>query len=143
MKIKLKLCGGCGLPKHIWKNLNGMKLCKGCAGKSITGVVRKPKPTAQRIPIRSSKRAKMELAYSILRKKYLDDHPMCHAHIDVRCTQKSEEIHHKAGRIEGLLNDSSLWLPTCRYCHMWIHKNEESAKELGFMVSRLTKIEEK
>lgn len=137
IKIKLKLCAGCNQPKHIWKNVDGMKYCKSCYGKLGTGVAKKPKPTVARIPIYSSKRAKQNAIYSVMRIKFLNDHPMCHAHLDARCTQKSTEVHHKAGRVEDLLLDMRYWLPTCNHCHKWIEMHPEQAKEMGLSTDRL------
>jgi hypothetical protein len=137
IKVKLKLCAGCGLPKHIWKNVGGEKYCKVCYGRSITGVAKKPKPTATRIPAYSSKRAKMTALYSVARVKFLQDHPMCHAHLDAKCSKKSTEVHHKAGRLFGLLLDQRYWLPTCHECHTWIEMHPEQAKEMGLSTDRL------
>jgi len=137
IKVKLKLCAGCNKPKHIWKNLGGEKFCKECYGRSITGVAKKPKPTARRIPTFSSKMSKMKALYSVARVKFLSDHPMCHAHLDAKCTKKSTEVHHKAGRLFGLLLDQRYWLPACWYCHNWIEMHPEQAKEMGLSTDRL------
>lgn len=139
IKPKLKLCGGCYFPKHIWKNQDGKKLCRDCYGKSLTGVAKKSKPTKARpIPVRSSKRAKLDAVYSSMRVIFLTAHPMCHAHIDAKCTQKSSEVHHKCGRIGEFYLDTRYWLPTCHSCHVWIEKNVEKSKEMGLSVDRLT-----
>lgn len=138
MKIKLKICSGCGLPKQIWKNVGREKFCKECYGRSITGVAKKPKPTAKPIPAYSSKRAKLEAVYRITRVKYLTDHPMCHAKVDARCTHRATEVHHKAGRIDEFFLDQLYWLPVCHECHCWIETHPEEAKTLGLSVSRLS-----
>jgi len=137
IKPKLKLCAGCNKPKHIWKNEAGKKFCKECYGRSITGVAKKPKPTAKRIPTFSSKRAKQNAVYSVMRVKFLKDHPMCHAHLDAKCTKIATEVHHKAGRVEDLLLDMRYWLPACHSCHSWIEMHPEEAKEMGLSTDRL------
>lgn len=138
MKVKLKLCSGCGLPKQIWKNVGREKFCRECYGKSITGVAKKPKPTAKRIPAMSSKMAKKKAVYSVMRVKFLTDHPMCHARIDARCSMKATEVHHKAGRIEELLLDMRFWLPVCHNCHVWCELHPIEAKEMGLSTDRLS-----
>lgn len=139
MKQKLKICSGCGEPRVIWKNMGkGIRLCKECYGRSGTGVAKKPKPTAYRIPAFSSKREKKNALYSAARIQFLKDYPMCHAHIDAHCTKYATEVHHKAGRIEELLLDQLYWLPTCHWCHKWTEEHPEEAKALGLSVSRLS-----
>ena len=138
IKPKLKLCAGCNQPKYIWKNVGGKKFCKDCCGKLETGVAQKPKPTAKRIPTFSSKMQKKKAVYSVRRNKFLDDFPMCHAKVNVKCAQYSSEVHHKAGRVEELLLDTTTWLPVCNSCHRWIELHPVEAKELGLSINRLT-----
>lgn len=138
IKVKLKLCKGCNEPKHIWKNVNGEKYCKSCYGKLGTGVAKKPKPTAARIPVYSSKRAKQNAVYSVMRIKFLQDHPMCEMHLSGICTQKATEVHHTAGRIEELLLDTRFWKSGCHNCHSWVELHPVEAKELGLSVDRLS-----
>ena len=138
MKIKLKICSGCSLPKQIWKNVGRERFCRDCIGRSGTGVAKVPKPTTQRIPTYSSKQAKLQALYTISRVKFLKDHPMCHARIDARCTSKATEVHHKAGRVGEFFLDQLYWLPTCHACHCWIELHPEEAKALGLSVSRLS-----
>lgn len=138
IKLKLKLCSGCGLPKQIWKNKpGGVKLCRDCNGRLGTGVARKSKPTpAQRIPTRSSKKTKLDALYSVLREKFLKKHPMCQAHL-YGCTNFSTEVHHSRGRGEYYL-DESTFKALCRKCHDTIENSPNLAKELGFSQSRLS-----
>ncbi len=138
MKIKLKICSGCGQPKQIWKNVGREKFCRECYGRSRTGVAKVPKPNAKRIPSRSSKKEKLDAVYTIARVRFLVAHPMCHARIDARCTQKATEVHHKAGRIAELYLDELFWLPVCHECHKWIETHPEEAKAMGLSVSRLS-----
>lgn len=138
MKIKLKICSGCGLPKQIWKNVGREKFCRDCWGSSKTGVAKVPKPNTKRIPAYSSKRQKLEAIYKVTRVKYLQDHPMCHAHIDAHCTKTATEVHHKAGRVGEYFLDQLYWLPTCHWCHVWITNHPEEAIALGLSTSRLS-----
>ena len=138
MKIKLKICSGCNQPKVIWKNVAGEKFCRECYGRSRTGVAKAPKPNVKRIPSRSSKKQKLDLVYTVARNRFLVAHPLCHARIDARCTQKATEVHHKAGRIAELYLDELYWLPVCHDCHVWCEMHPQEAKALGLSVDRLT-----
>jgi len=141
MKVKLKMCSGCNKPSVIWKNVGREKFCKDCYGRSITGVAKKSKnkpTTTKRIPTFSSKRAKKNALYSISRKKFLEDHPICQMKIDTRCTIKSTEVHHTAGRIEELLLDMRYWKAGCHNCHSWVETHPDEAKALGLSIDRLT-----
>ena len=82
----------------------------------------------------SQKMNKINSEYSKLRKKHLEQFPMCQAKI-YKCTLKSTDIHHMKGRGKYHL-DTSTWLSVCRSCHDWIEKNPEDAKELGYSQKR-------
>lgn len=135
MEKKKKLCAGCGEMTYIWANREGRKLCKQC---SYTGVAKLSisKPTTKKpIPPRSQKRSKEEKLYSAKRIIYLQDHPMCEAHLPGICTDYSTDIHHKYSgkdRSEYFL-DIKTWMSICRACHSWIHDNSKNARELGFL----------
>jgi hypothetical protein len=137
---KKKICAGCGLESFIWKNVDGMKLCKQCS--SNTGVAKpsNTKPTARQKPIppRSQKRTKEEKLYSGKRIIFLQENPMCQAHLPGICTKFSTDVHHKEGRIGDLLLDDTKWLAACRFCHEWIENNPEEAQEKGFSIKRIT-----
>lgn len=135
MQVKLKHCDECLHDRIIWKNHGGKKYCKSCwsAHKGI-----KVKPTAIRKPLSpcSPKRSKEEIIYSLKRKIFLTEHPMCEAHLS-GCLGASSEIHHKAGRVGKLLNDHAKFLAVCRVCHQYIELNPIEAKEAGFSIKRL------
>lgn len=46
--------------------------------------------------------------------------------------QRKLDIHHTQGRGPNLLNEAT-WLPVCRQCHDWIHRNPSIAREKGFL----------
>jgi hypothetical protein len=50
-----------------------------------------------RINRRSSKRAKQEAEYSVLRTAFLKEHPICEARLN-ECTRIATEVHHMKGR---------------------------------------------
>lgn len=135
---KKKICDGCKEESFIWKNVDGKKLCKQC---SYTGVAKLSisKPTAKAKPIapRSQKRSKEERLYLGKRIIFLQEHPMCQAHLPGICTEYSTDVHHKEGRIGELLLDDTKWLALCRSCHEWVEHNPEEAKEKGFSIKRI------
>lgn len=132
---KKKLCSGCGEMTFIWKNVSGNKLCKQCA---TTGVAIKPTIKAKPIPPRSQKRSKEERLYAAKRIIFIQEHPMCEAHISGICTEYATEVHHKKGRIGDDLLDETHWLALCHMCHDYIENNREFAMEKGFSIKRIT-----
>ena len=138
IQAKKKICDGCGLESYIWKNVAGNKLCKQCS--SNTGVAKLSiKPTAKSKPIapRSQKRSKEERLYSANRVLFLQENPMCQAHLPGICTKYSTDVHHKMGRIGELLLMIIHWLAVCRACHDWIENHPEEAREKGFSIKRI------
>jgi len=138
IQAKKKICDGCLLESYIWKNVGGMKLCKQCS--SNTGVAKLSiKPTAKSKPIapRSQKRSKEERLYSANRVLFLQEHPMCQAHLPGICTKYSTDVHHKMGRIGELLLKIIYWLAVCRACHEWIENHPAEAQEKGFSIKRI------
>jgi hypothetical protein len=132
---KKKLCSGCGEMTFIWANRGGNKLCKQCA---TTGVAIKPTIKAKPIPPRSQKRSKEERLYAAKRIIFIQEHPMCEAHISGICTEYATEVHHKKGRIGDDLLDETHWLALCHMCHDYIENHREFAMEKGFSIKRIT-----
>jgi hypothetical protein len=128
LQAKPKLCNSCGIIKPIWKKNGGQRFCKDCwncqSSKNI-------KPTKQKpLSPRSSKKEKLDAAYSTLRKIYLQNHPMCEARLP-GCSLEAHDIHHKKGRIGELYLDDTEWIAACRSCHTEIHNNPQISKDLG------------
>ena len=124
MKTKKKICGECGEESFIWANRGGRKLCKKCA---TTGVDIKPTYKAKPIAPRSQKRAIQEREYSAKRKIFLNDNPICQAHIQGICTSHATQCHHKKGRLGNDLVDETYWLAVCHACHEYIENHREFA----------------
>lgn len=140
MLAKKKKCDGeCGQITYIWKNQGGKRYCKSCSMKKhrCANNETNTKPTKKQytIPPRSSKKAKLDLAYTILRKKYLENKPMCEAHFPLICLQQANEIHHIKGRGK-YQNDTATWLSVCRPCHNHIELNPLESKAIGFSITR-------
>lgn len=140
MIAKKKLCDGCDTLQYIWKNVDGKRYCKQCS--SNTGVAKPSisKPTARQSPIppRSQKRSKEERLYTAQRIIFLQENPMCQAHLPGICTKHATDVHHKMGRIGELLLKILYWLAVCRACHEWIENHPTEAQEKGFSIKRIT-----
>jgi hypothetical protein len=138
MIAKQKICAGCNKLSYIWKSKGGVKLCKQCS--SNTGVAKlsiKPTAKSKPIPPRSQKRSKEERLYSGKRIIFLQEKPLCEAHISGICTKYSTECHHKKGRIGEDLLDETLWLALCHNCHEYIENHREFAMEKGYSIKRI------
>ena len=130
---KKKLCNNCNTDQFIWKNDKGSRYCKNCWYKSkeikAKPLVRKP------INQKSKKMQSADQAYTILRRKFMEEKPMCEAALHC-CSMQSTDVHHKKGRGEYHLIVST-WLSVCRLCHTWIEEHPKEAKELGYSEQRL------
>src|ERR1035437_7460331 len=101
---KSKKCDGCNQMKNIWKSLKKQKFCKDCWNKhpeKVNPVKSIPKP----INKKSLKQQKLDSLYTILRIKFLRDHPVCQAALP-GCSGKADQIHHRKGRIGELMLDT-------------------------------------
>ena len=149
IQVKKKPCDGedCnGALQVIWKNIvedgQRKRFCKSCyfKKKPTTKLKRTPLPK-QTTPIapRSDKRAKQERVYAVLRKSFLERHPICQMQIPGVCTGKSQELHHMAGRIGNLLLDEQYFKAGCHSCHVYVETHPEEAKALGLSETRIDK----
>lgn len=105
----------------------------------------------------SLKRAKQLEVYRVKRKAFLLAHPYCQIWLKrnglteedralwggrfwhkesmtVLCAPRSEEIHHRAGRIGAKLLDEKDWLAASRPEHEWCHRSPREARALGLLV---------
>lgn len=136
-KVKRVPCSKCGNMRPPWRRVGRDVFCKTCSGVAIEKTPIK-KPTARRETIkpRSSKRGKLDALYSILRKIFLKDHPVCQANLP-GCQTAACEVHHKRGRNKYYL-DTTTWMACCHSCHVYIETHPDHAKELGFSELRLS-----
>ena len=137
IKPKLKICFGCKEPRVIWKNHDGNKFCKWCWTSHKDNVPVTIKKAFKPIRKKSTKQAKLDQAYSVLRTTFFRDpnNERCQAQL-TNCSFHATDVHHKKGRGEFLLNVKS-WLAVCRSCHDYIEKHPIEAKSFGFSESRL------
>lgn len=103
--------------------------CEDCT-KEAKGNKTKVKKVKQKIKQVSSKRARQNQAYSVMRRMFLEHNPKCEIfpHLD------ATEIHHKKKRNGDRLLDSTLWMAVSRKGHLYIHANPEEAYEKGWLI---------
>lgn len=98
-------------------------------------------PIEKEISSKSDKKKDLDKQYNKVRKAYLSGHPFCEAKIPDCCTKVATDIHHKKGKIgEADYLDPKFFLAVCRKCHYTIEKNPAWSRQMGFSVSRLSKI---
>src|SRR5260221_2574605 len=143
MYPKLKNCDGCKTERVIWKCEGRLKYCRTCWNRRK---LQNPRETLSKaIKPRSVRRIIQDKKYSILRKRFLQQHSECVARLP-ECTWYDPEtltIHHKKGRTGSLYLDSRYWIPLCLNCHRWVNDHPNAAIELGLSEPRLHKIPEK
>lgn len=133
MKTKKKTCNNCNTEQFIWKNDKGSRYCKSCWYRSKEPVA---KPlNRKRINPKSKKMQVLDLAYSKLRRKFMENKPMCEAALPV-CNGGSTDVHHMKGRGKYYLVERT-WLSVCRQCHTYIEEHPQEAIELGFSEKRI------
>ena len=142
MLAKKKICTGCQTPQYIWKNHEGGRYCKTCAGVLIPGKSKQIPTVRKPIPSRSPKRSKEERLYAGKRIIFLDKFPICQVHLP-HCSTESTDVHHRMGRVGELLLKEEFWLSTCRQCHNYIELNPAWAIEKGFSLLRNSNESEK
>jgi len=142
--MKLKICSSCQKECYLWKS--NPKQCKECSLKQATPIGNYKittkssdiKPVEKRTPInkKSDKQKKIDAAYSVLRKQFMKDHPLC---MFKNCISISTECHHIRGRGKDYMLDSREWMAVCKPHHDYIHANDKESRELGYLKSRLGK----
>lgn len=131
MQPKKKTCNGCDTEQYIWKREGSNRYCKQCWGR-IKYSTDPPKPKKHKpIANKSKKQKELDKHYLVLRKVFLEKHPMCHAALP-GCGMHSTDVHHMSKRGQNYLVVST-WLSVCRHCHSWIHDHPKDAKELNLL----------
>lgn len=85
-------------------------------------------------PVRqvSTRRAKENRAYSMLRREFLTTHPFCQV-----CSLAATDVHHRRGRVGADLLDVDHWSALCRECHRLVTERPAWAIDLGLSESRI------
>ncbi len=131
MVQKLKTCSGCKKLRAIWGKSGKELYCKYCWNKQFKKGIDKAIKAYKPIKYASTKQEKLNKAYTILRRSFMENHPYCQVKFP-GCTGKSEDCHHSHGRGKYML-DESTFIATCRFCHNFIHSHADLARELGFL----------
>lgn len=136
LQAKQKKCDGCNEITNIWKKEGKQRFCKQCWSKQFKGLSSTKKPTAKKpLSPRSSKQAKLDALYSVLREQFLKRKPYCEAHLP-GCQINATDVHHTKGRTGALLLDDTQFLAVCRLCHGYIETHPKEAKLLNLSKSR-------
>lgn len=130
MNIKLKECSNCGKMRPRWSAKT--KCCKECHMKTCDSEQKK----LYRIKPVSDKQAERLKEYRKVRDEYMATYLVCEF---PECQNKSQDLHHGAGRIGDLLTNTKYFVALCRMHHQWAECNPEEAKKLGISFSRLDK----
>ena len=98
----------------------------------------KPEPRKKnkrrRIPYISKARQADLKIYAVARDQYLKDNPMCE-----RCKiERSDQIHHKKGKVGSMLYNKTYFMAVCFECHRYIEDNPNESKQKGWSLNRLT-----
>ena len=122
--MKAKTCKHEGCSNPVWSQ--GM-----CQWHKPKKPLKSNSAPLKKTPIKriSDKRKKQEAAYSVLRKKYLEDNPRCEI-----CGSPASQIHHKWHRENERLNDTKYWMSVDDKCHKMIHRNPEDSYRLGYLI---------
>lgn len=134
--FKYYLCRLC--PKTCRRNLKKPRFTGSLPRQAMTP--RKQSKTSQKPPVRkrkairqvSDKRKKQNAEYSVLRKAFLEEHPVC----QVCHSKSSDQIHHCAGREGEWLTNTEFFLAVCGGCHDFIENNRAEAKIRGWLITR-------
>lgn len=84
----------------------------------------------------SKKRAKENRQYTPVKRKYLQDHPICEVE---GCGAPSTDLHHVRGRSGKQLLKIEDFMATCRPHHDQFEKEDKAARDAGHKKSRLGK----
>jgi hypothetical protein len=135
MKSKLKECDGCQKMTIIWKNHEGLRLCKYCwSCQNPKNRDSSQKPNDYKVPQVSSKKKKKDVEYLKLRERFLTENPICQVSV-AGCMIHSTDVHHKfaGSNRDAFYLVQSTWLSVCRNCHDHIHNNPAEARILGWL----------
>ena len=87
----------------------------------------------------SKKQRERMSKYRPIRKKFLEDNPVCMVKRE-GCFGDSTNVHHGRGKVGDMLYDARYFIACCSGpCHRWCEEHPEEAKALGFSFSRLSK----
>ena len=121
---KLKQCKGeCAEMKYLFSK--GM--CKSCWAK------------LHKKPINPISKSQQNILneYKPIRKKFLEENPICQANVKCNGAEANQVHHQKKKNSKKDWLDTEYFLAVCHECHCWIETHPQEAKELGLSVSHL------
>ena len=78
----------------------------------------------------SSHRQRVMRKFAKLKKKYLEDHPLCEICLLRGVKSPAIDVHHAKGKIsEELYLDESNFVAVCRLCHLILHGEAGTIEE--------------
>ena len=80
----------------------------------------------------SKKRAKQLRVYSVLRREFLAEHPLCES--PANCGQPATEIQHRRGRRGVRLLDVAWWAASCHDCNTRAETDTGWALATGWLI---------
>jgi len=135
--VKMKTCRDENCENQFTPFLSTQKYCSAeCTYKN-----KKASKPRQAIRQKSKKQANLDRAYSVLRKKFLEEHKYKRCPVALNVFKKAvpvTEVHHKAGRVGKLYLDVSKLLAVSREGHSYIHENPEEAYLNNWLIKSTT-----
>lgn len=130
----IKTCTSCGFQGNMFRSKP--LLCRNCANRShVSNDNAKGEVLVHKSPIKavSDKQAKINQAYTVLRKQFLKDYTECQVKLHV-CSGIATQIHHcySGSNKRKHYLDSSTYKAICADCHRVLH-DDLSADELYFL----------
>ena len=132
----LKECSNCHKMVYLWKS--SPKLCKSCWLQIKPCKQRSPvEPIVSKPKIKSVSEGRLLALkeYRVVRDKYLKENSVCEFE---GCNSTDVELHHKKPRAYHLC-DVSVFMSVCRRHHTWIHDHDAESREMGLLISGLSK----
>lgn len=113
-----------------------LQLCASCASRQRKED-RQAKTNALKKPVRlqkfSEKKAEKQLPFAVLRRKYLNENPVCEVHLE-GCLGVSSEIHHITFSADDYLNVAT-FKAVCSPCHRRLEDLPAiKRRELGLLI---------
>ena len=97
----------------------------------------KTKKVRQKIKQVSSKRARMNKMYSVMRRLFLKDRTCEFPNCSRKHTEDNQlTVHHKKGRNGERLLDTTYWMAVCMEHHKYIEEHREESFEKGWLINR-------
>ena len=84
----------------------------------------------------SDKQKVKDAEYNARVKVWKVENPKCKALVSPDCTGETRDCHHMKKRGD-LLMVEKYWLPVCGFCHDWIGRNSDEARQRGLTINHL------